>query len=442
MIFRRKLYQDMLEWKQRSKGSTALMIEGARRVGKTTIAETFAANEYKVWVRINFSVSDKEINNLFTDLSDIDRLYRGLQYYTDKEFVERDTAIIFDEVQNFSRAREAVKHLVKDGRYDIIETGSLISIMKNVKDIVIPSEEEHLELHPLDFEEFLWAKGNDTFRLLKYNFEHREPLGQLAHRKMMREYREYIAVGGMPQAVDAYVKGLSFQEIDRIKRSIIRLYVDDFRKIDSTGNMGKYFRMIPSELSRESRRYRITESNPNGRLKTEATAFSEMSDSKTVQLCYHVNDPRLGMSGNLDMTFFKMFLEDTGLFVTLCFYDSQFSDNVIYEKLIGGKLPANLGYVYENAVSQALISSGHIPRYHTFPKSDGNHYYEIDFLISKGLKVIPIEVKSSSEKSHKSLDEFLKKHHADIADAYVLCTKDVYESDGVVYLPIYMAGFI
>lgn len=442
MIFKRKLYQKMLEWKYRSNGKTALMIEGARRVGKTTLSETFAMNEYKVWVRIDFSKENKEITDLFDDLSDLDKLYRGLQYYTKTEFSERNTVIIFDEVQNFKRARESIKHLVEDGRYDFIETGSLISIKKNVAGIVIPSEEEHMELHPLDFEEFLWAQGNDAFHLLKRDFESGEPLNQTAHNKMMREYREYLAVGGMPQAVDAFVNGASYQEIDRVKRGIIRLYEDDFKKIDASGKLGNYFRMVPSELSKGGKRYRIADGNPGGRIHREETAFSEMADSKTVQLCHHANDPRVGMSGNLDPSFFKMFLEDTGLFVTLCFYDNQFSDNVIYDKLIKGRLPANLGYVYENAVSQALISSGHFPKYHTFPKADGKHTYEIDFLISKGLKIVPIEVKSSTEKSHKSLDEFMKRHAKDVEAAYVLCTKNLHTDGKITYLPIYMAGFI
>lgn len=418
------------------------VIEGARRVGKTTISETFANNEYKTWVRIDFTKASKEITELFSDLSDLNRLFRNLQLFTDTEFIERDTLIIFDEVQNFSRAREAIKHLVADGRYDYLETGSLVSIKKNVSGIVIPSEEEHIELHPLDFEEFLWAEGNSTLHLLKHNFENREALDDAVHGKLMRDFREYIAVGGMPQAVEAFVEGESYQEIDRIKRSIIRLYIDDFKRIDPSGLLGEYFRMVPSELSRESRRYRITNSNPGGNMKSERTAFSELGDSKTIQLCYHVDDPRLGMSGNLDPSFFKMFLEDTGLFVTLCFYEGKFSENVIYEKLVKGRLPANLGYVYENAVSQALVSAGYAPRYHTFPKPDGKHYYEVDFLIQKGLKTIPIEVKSSNEKSHASLDEFIGKHSRDISVSYVLCTKNLHAEEGVVYLPMYMAGFI
>jgi len=441
-LFKRKIYQEMLEWKQRSGGKTALLIEGARRVGKTTICESFATNEYGAWLRIDFSEASRDITELFSDLSDMDRLYRGLQLYTGVNFIERDTLIIFDEVQNFSRAREAIKHLVKDGRYDFIETGSLVSLKKNVKNIVIPSEEEHLELHPLDFEEFLWAKGNDTLRLLRYNFEQKEPLQDTVHNAMMREYREYVAVGGMPQAVEAFVNGSSYSDIDRIKRSLIKLYMDDFAKIDPSGTLEEYFRMIPSELSRESRRYRLTNSNPGKVLGDEWRSFSKMRESKTVQMCYHANDPRIGMSGTLDPSFFKMFLEDTGLFVTLCFYDSKMSDNIIYEKLVKGRLPANLGYVYENAVSQALVSSGNIPRYHTFPKSDGKHFYEVDFLISEGLKVVPIEVKSSTEKSHVSLDEFLRKHPKDVDCAYVVCTKNIFVDGRITYIPIYMAGFI
>lgn len=437
MIFKRKLYNELIEWKQRSNGKTALMIEGARRVGKTTLVKTFADNEYKSWVYIDFSAANKDILNLFSDLSDLDSFYRDLQVISKKEFFERNTALIFDEIQNFKRARESIKHLVADGRYDIIETGSLISIKKNIDGIVIPSEEECYELHPLSFEEFLLAKGNNTFRLLEYNFEKGKPLNEATHNSMMREYRDYIAVGGMPQAVEAYVNGKSFQDIDRIKRAIIRLYADDFMKIDPTGITGDYFRMIPSELASESIRYRV-----NGRIERNIGKITNMAESKTVQLCFHVNDPHIGMSGNLNRTFFKIFLEDTGLFVTLCFSDNKFSDNVIYERLVKGRLPANLGYVYENAVCQALVSSGHIPRYHTFEKPDGKHHYEIDFIISKGLKIVPIEVKSSSEKSHKSLDEYLAKHHNDTPEAFVICTKNLRKEGNITYLPIYMTEFL
>ena len=440
-VFRRKLYDRMLEWKNRSNGKSALLIEGARRVGKSTIAELFAKNEYSRHIYIDFSKHDSRITDLFEDLSDMDRLFRGLQLYTGVEFIERDTAIIFDEVEEFPRAREAIKHLVEDGRYDYIETGSLISIKKNVKDIIIPSEEEKLVLHPMDFEEFLWAKGNNTLHLMRDYLETATPLNDALHHKIMKEYREYIAVGGMPQVVQAYLDNRSYQEIDRLKRQILDIYLNDFRKIDPSGNLESYYRSIPAELSRESLRYRITGNNKR-RISRESRSFFEMEDSRTVEMCYHVDEPRIGLSLTLDRNFFKMYTEDTGLFVTLCFYDNDFSDNVIYEKLVSGRLPADLGYVYENAVAQALVSSGHLLRYHTFKKEDGTHHYEIDFVISDGTKVVPIEVKSSNTASHKSLDKFLEKRSRDVDTAYIISPKNLKKEGKITYLPIYMTGFI
>ena len=283
-VFRRKLYDRMLEWKNRSNGKSALLIEGARRVGKSTIAELFAKNEYSRHIHIDFSKHDSRITDLFEDLSDMDRLFRGLQLYTGVEFIERDTAIIFDEVEEFPRAREAIKHLVEDGRYDYIETGSLISIKKNVKDIIIPSEEEKLVLHPMDFEEFLWAKGNNTLHLMRDYLETATPLNDALHHKMMKEYREYIAVGGMPQVVQAYLDNRSYQEIDRLKRQILDIYLDDFRKIDPSGNLESYYRSIPAELSRESLRYRITGNNKR-RISRESRSCFEMEDSRTGEMC-------------------------------------------------------------------------------------------------------------------------------------------------------------
>ena len=437
-LFERKAYSALKEWKERSKGRTAILIEGARRVGKSTLAEEFARNEYHSYVLIDFSEEDKDINALFSDLSDIDRLLRGLQLQTGVEFEERNTAIIFDEVQKFPRARESIKALVKDGRYDYIETGSLISIRRNVKNIRIPSEEEKLKLHPLDFEEFLWACGNRTYRMLEQDLDERRPLPDALHHRMMVRYNEYLAVGGMPQAVESFVNGESYQEIDRIKRGIIGLYIDDFRKIDPTGSLGTYFRSIPSELSRQSMRFRIK----GKAMKMEIKRISEMTDSQTVQRCMHVDDPRVGLPMTQVPEFFKLFLEDTGLFVTLCFYDREFSDNTIYKSLVRGRLPANLGYVYENAVAQGLKAAGYELFYHTFPKNDSKHKYEIDFIIPSGKKVCPIEVKSSSVSSHASLDAFIEKHGSDVHRGIVISGKNLKEENGIVYLPIYMTGLL
>ena len=440
-IFRRKAYDTLREWKDKSNGSTAMLIEGSRRVGKSTLAKSFGDNEYSVCVLIDFSKAPQRVKALFDDLEDIDALLRGLQIHTKRTFKERDTLVIFDEVQRFPRARESIKALVQDGRYDYIETGSLISIKKNVENILIPSEEESFTLHPMDFEEFLWANGNNTFGLLEKAFRDRKVLDDFTHFTMMKRFMEYIAVGGMPQAVEAFVNGRSYQEIDKVKRNIIKLYMDDFRKIDSSGMVGRYFSNIPSELSRETMRYRTTYIDENVGPNREKELFAELEDSKTVIVSYHVNDPRVGMSMTLDPDFFKMYLEDTGLFVTLCFMDKDISDNIIYEHLISGKLPANLGYVFENAVAQALIAAGYKAFYHTFPKEDGKHYYEVDFIIPSGNKIIPIEVKSSKIKPHKSMDKFIEKHSRDIDIPMMISTKNIGMIDGILNIPIYMTGF-
>lgn len=381
-----------------------MLIEGSRRVGESTLAKNFGDSEYSVCVVVDFSKASQRAKVLFDDLEDIDALVRGLQIHTKKTFKERDTLVIFDEVQRFPRARESIKALVQDGRYDYIETGSLISIKKNVEGILIPSEEESFTLHPMDFEEFLWANGNDTFKLLQDAFDNREGLDDNTHSVMMKRYMEYIAVGGMPQAVEAFVNGKNYQEIDRVKRDIIKLYMDDFRKIDDSGIMGRFYSMIPSELSRETIRYRTTYIGEDVGPNKKNRLFAELNDSKTVIVSQHVNDPRVGMSMTMDPDFFKMYLEDTGLFITLCFMDKDVSDNIIYEHLVSGRLPANLGYVFENAVAQALVAAGYKVFYHTFPKEDGKHHYEIDFIIPSGKKICPIEVKSSKIRPHKSLD--------------------------------------
>ena len=441
-IFRRKAYDTLREWKDKSNGSTAMLIEGSRRVGKSTLAKSFGDNEYSVCVLIDFSKAPQRVKALFDDLEDIDALLRGLQIHTKRTFKERDTLVIFDEVQRFPRARESIKALVQDGRYDYIETGSLISIKKNVENILIPSEEESFTLHPMDFEEFLWANGNNTFGLLEKAFRDRKVLDDFTHFTMMKRFMEYIAVGGMPQAVEAFVNGRSYQEIDKVKRNIIKLYMDDFRKIDSSGMVGRYFSNIPSELSRETMRYRTTYIDENVGPNREKELFAELEDSKTVIVSDHVNDPRVGMSMTSDPDFFKMYLEDTGLFVTLCFMDKDISDNTIYEHLVSGKLPANLGYVFENAVAQALVAAGYKAFYHTFPKEDCKHYYEIDFIIPSGKKIIPIEVKSSKIRPHKSMDGFIEKHSRDIDIAMMISTKNIGMTDGILNIPIYMTGFL
>ncbi len=442
-VFRRKAYDALKEWKERSKGSTAVLVEGARRVGKTTLVQEFAEKEYHSHIIVDFYKANKNVKKLFDDLSNLDDLFRGLQLYYNTELKERDSVIVFDEVQLFPRAREAIKALVQDGRYDYIETGSLISIKKNVKKIVVPSEEEKIKLHPLDFEEYLWAKGINTFRLLYNYYRKRTRVDDNVHSHMMRLFREYLAVGGMPQAVMKMLEGGSYQDIDKVKREIIQLYLDDFRKLDPSGKLGRLYLAIPSELSSQSTRYRITETVPNSRLKRERKSFFDLEDSQTVQICRHVNDPKVGLTTTIDEDFFKMFAEDTGLFVTLCFYDKQFSENIIYTKLISGRLSANLGYVYENAVAQALIAIGLNLYYHTFKKKDDEkHYYEVDFITTVGEKLRPIECKSSNIDDHKSFDEFISKKGLKLDTPVIITPKNLNYSDKILYLPIYMTQFL
>lgn len=437
-FFRRKAYDRMLEWKKRSNGRTALLIEGARRVGKSTLVKQFATKEYKTHIVIDFYKAQKDILALFDDLSNLDKLFRDLQALTGVDFHRRETVIVFDEVQLFPRARGAIKALVEDGRYDYIETGSLISIKKNVKDIIIPSEEEHLTLHPMDFEEFLWTQNDNSFEKMSSYLRDRIPLEPPIHKKMLSKFREYISVGGMPQVVSLYVNGENYTTIDIEKRSIISLYLDDFKKIDPSGSMGRCFSNIPSSLSSESNRYRP----PSRDARNLDKKISEMEDSKTVVVCGRVSDPRVGLNMTVDSGVFKLFMEDTGLFVTLCFIDHDPKENVIYKKLINGKLPANLGYVYENVVCQSLTSSGHIARYHTFRKEDKKHEYEIDFIIADMDSVIPIEVKSSKVSQHISMDKFLEKRRKDVKKSYIVSEKNYHEEGKIVFLPIYMVGLI
>ena len=443
VVLRRKAYDVLKEWKERSKGSTAMLVEGARRVGKTSLVTEFAKNEYSSCIIVDFYTADKNVKKLFDDLNDLDSLFSGLQLYYNKELTRRKSVIVFDEVQMFPRAREAIKALVKDGRYDYIETGSLISIKKNVKDIIIPSEEEKMKLHPLDFEEYLWAKGINTFRLLYPYYRNRTKLDDAVHHRMMKLFREYLAVGGMPQAVLSKIEGGSYQAVDRVKRDIIRLYLDDLRKMDPSGKLERLYLAIPSELSSQSSRYRITETDPGGRLKRERESFYNLEDSQIVQICQHVNDPKVGLTATVDDDFFKMYLEDTGLFVTLCFFDKEFSENSIYSKLVSGRLSANLGYVYENAAAQALTAIGLRLYYHTFRKKDDDkHTYEIDFITTVGEKVRPIESKSSRATNHKSLDVFVSGKGLNLETPVVVSPKNLNYENSILYLPAYMTQFL
>lgn len=410
-IFKRKLYDKLLDWKNNRKGKTAVMIEGARRVGKSTLAKQFAENEYDSYVLIDFSIAPKEITELFDYISDLEYFFMQLQFRLGVSLIEHKSLIIFDEVQICPKARQAIKHLVADGRYDYIETGSLISIRKNVKDIVIPSEEEKMALNPMDYEEFKWALDDTTtIPQLRMLFDKKMSIGDAVTRKLMRDSRIYMVVGGMPQAVSEYLDSHNLQEVDRAKRGIIQLYEDDFYKIDPSGRISSLFDAIPAQLNSNASRYQITSAiGDNADSEKVFQLISELRESHTINMAYHANDPGVGMSLSMDVAKYKMYVADTGLFITLAFKDKDFTENIIYQKLMSDKLDANLGYVYENMVAQMLTASGNKLFYYTFPTETGKHNYEIDFLLSRGNKICPIEVKSSGYKRHASLDAFCQK---------------------------------
>lgn len=443
MIFKRKLYNEMVKWKQVFNGQTALLIKGARRVGKSTLAQSFAENEYKSFIAIDFTKCKQEVRDLFEDISNLNYLFMRLQMIFGVELYERNSVIIFDEVQNCPKARQAIKYLVEDGRYDYIETGSLISIRQNVKGILIPSEEHDLILYPMDYEEFNWALGNELTVPLLYNFfESGKSLGDAANRNEMKKFRLYMLIGGMPQAVRTYIETNNMEKVDAIKRSIIKLYEQDFIKIDPSGNISKMFMDIPSQLANNYARYQVTSATDGVRLDRLREEIYDMQDSMVVNLAHHVNDPNVGMAFHKSSDRFKMYLCDTGLFITLAFWDKKFTENVIYEKILTDKLSADLGYVYENVVAQMLKANGHELYYYTWRSETSNHLYEIDFLLSKGTKIEPIEVKSSGYKAHKSLDIFCEKFSSRVNKRYLVYTKDLHKECGITYIPMYMTSFL
>lgn len=454
MIYKRKIYNRMRDWKNTSNGRTALLIEGARRIGKSTIAEEFARNEYDDYLVIDFATAEQQIKELFDHMSDINRFFLGLQTLTMKSLPIRKSVVIFDEVQFCPKARQAIKYLVKDGRFDYIETGSLISIKKNVKDILIPSEEERIEMHPMDFEEFLWAIGKaPTYDLIRYCYDKSEPLGDPMNRSLMRDFRLYMLVGGMPQAVNAYLESNDFAIVDKIKRNILSLYDADFRKIDPNGRASTIFKHIPSELARNTMRYKVGSVIEGAKPSRLGELFADMSDSKTVNFAFHSNDPNIGFASHANFDFFKMFLADTGLFVTLAFHDKEYVENDIYRKLWSDKLPVDLGYLFENVVAQQLVAAGHSLYYYTFKERQPQdscddetakepRSYEIDFLICKKDKICPIEVKSSGYKAHRSLDVFQEKYSSRIKTRYLLYTKDIRKDGDIICLPFYMSGLL
>ena len=439
IYFKRKIYDTMLKWKSEREGNTALLIQGARRIGKSTIAEEFARHEYKSYILIDFSKVSKEVHDLFNDISDLNYLFLRLQFIYQVQLHERESVIIFDEVQLQPLARQAIKHLVKDHRYDYIETGSLISVRSKSQNILIPSEETKVDMYPMDYEEFRWALGDTaTIPLLRAAFEKKMSLGDAVHRKLMRDFRLYMLVGGMPQAVAAYIKTNNFTAVDLAKRDIIALYEEDFGKIDSSGKAKALYDAIPAQLSKNAMRYQVGKAVEDEKVDRIMNIVKDMEVSMTVNVAYHSDDPNAGLALTKNEEYFKMYASDTGLFVTLAFKDSDITENIIYNKLLNDKLSTNLGYVYENVIAQMLRVTGKKLFYHTIPYAEGKKYYEVDFVIPDKHKISPIEVKSSGYRTHKSLDEFCSKFSDRIMNKYLIYTKDYKKENGIEYIPVYM----
>jgi len=441
MYFKRKAYDQLLEWKEKYADKYAVLLEGARRVGKSTIAEQFAINEYKSYILIDFSKASDEEKACFDDINDLDMFFLRLQALRRIDLYEHESVIIFDEVQLFPKARQAIKHLVKDGRYHYIETGSLISIKKNVKNILIPSEEMKIQVYPMDYEEFCAATGNN-YALLEKIYGMKKGVGQQVNRKLMRDIRIYMAVGGMPQAVESYVNGDNFSMIDQVKRQIIKLYEEDFKKLDPSGNLSAIYHSIPAQLSKDGKRYRLSAAVGKRKTSKDERLVCELIDSKTVLPSYNATDPRVSLSLSKDLDSYKLYIADTGLFITLMFIDRPIAENEIYAKLLSDKLPANLGYLYENLIAQMIAASGRELYYHTWEREESTHYYEIDFLISQGAKISAIEVKSSGTGKHESLTAFSKKYSKYIKECFILSQKDIGKEGTITYIPVYLTSFL
>jgi len=447
MILKRKIYQELLNWKNERNGASAVLINGARRVGKSFIAEQFALNEYKSMLVIDFSNLSNEIRDVFeNERTNLDFFFTKLMSYYQVELHKRESVIIFDEVQLLPIARQMIKHLVADGRYDFIETGSLISIKQNIKDILLPSEEEELEMHPMDFEEFLWSMGDKTtVPFLKQCLAQLQPLGQALHRKIMNDFRQYMLVGGMPQAVLAYTNSRDFAAVDRAKRDILKIYRSDITKyaVGYKGKVTAIFDALPGQLSKKEKKYKLASIAQQARMRDYENAFMWLADGMIVNPCFNATDPNFGLTLSFDHTTHKLYMADTGLLVSHTFRNKQYKHNELYRAILFDKLSINEGMLMENIVAQALRYNGHSLYYYSRNET-GNRKksMEIDFLIEKDRKICPVEVKSSAYRVHSSLDKFKTKFSRALGDAYILYTKDIMIKDGVIHLPLYMAMFL
>lgn len=445
MVFKRKIYEKLLKWKEVSAGASAIMLEGARRIGKSTIVKEFAQNEYEDYLILDFATESKDIKHNFEDnIGDLDTFFRNLFLLKGKSLKENKSVIIFDEVQLFPTARQAIKYLVADGRFDYIETGSLISIKKNVQDILIPSEEYKIKMYPMDFEEFLWAKGDTiTAPAIREAFEKRKPLGDAIHRKIMQIFRTYMVVGGMPQAVNAFVEGKTYEEIDFIKRNILSLYEEDLKKYDADNRekASIVFKTIPEQLENKNSHFKFSLVDKNARYKNYVDAVNFIAQSMIGNECVNVTAPEVSLEAYADRSNFKLYMGDTGLLVTQIMNSSGETGTDLYRALIFDKLGINQGMVLENIVAQMLKANGFELYFHEFmfkEEEKGEKKYEIDFVIVKKKKICPIEVKSSGYKVHKSFDCFVRKYQLKMEDRYIIYSKDLKYENGTVYIPFYM----
>jgi len=448
---KRKIYDDLLRWKKEG-GKTALLIDGARRVGKSYIVESFAKAEYKSYILIDFNNTGKHVPDLFDNyLYDLDTFFVFLSGYYNTRLHERESIIIFDEVQLFPRARAAIKYLVADGRYDYIETGSIVSIKKNVKDIVIPSEERHLRMFPMDFEEFLWAVGNETLMPLAHKlFLNMQPLGQALHRKAMDLFRQYMVVGGMPQAVAEYAAGRDFDKVDQIKRDVLSLYRADISKHANGYELKtvSIFDEIPAQLMKHEKKFMLSSIKKEARFRDYEDALFWLDDARIINTCFNSSEPGVGLKLNMDRLTLKCYMADTGLLISHAFDENGLVTEEIYKKLLFDKLEVNKGMLIENIVGQMLACSGHKLYFYSNPsRDDRNSRMEIDFLIAKSKisnrhNISPIEVKSGKNYTLTSIKKFHAKYHSLLHTPYIIHVNDLKTEDGIVYLPIYMTPFL
>ena len=444
MELERKIYSKLVNWKRERKGTSALLITGARRVGKSYICQRFAQNEYKSSIIIDFGKPPSEVAGLIENESyDLNLFFVKLAALYQVTLYERESIIIFDEIQRFPKARQLIKYLVADGRYDYIETGSLLSIKQNVQDIIIPSEEEKIEMHPLDFEEFLWALSDkSTVPALRLCYQQMKPLGQALHRKVMNDFRQYMLVGGLPQVVLEYTKKKDFSAADSIKKNILDLYRNDIGRF--AGNYASkvlaIYDSIPSQLSKKEKKYKLSSVNKNARLREYDDAFMWLSDGMIVNPCFNATDPGVGLSMSMDYSTHKLYMADTGLLVTHTFKDNDYINNELYRAILFDKLSINEGLLMENIVAQTFrAKTGNLFFYSRYDRENRENMIEIDFLLVRKGKVCPVEVKSSVYKAHSSLDKFRKKFSPKLGESYILYTKDIMIKDNVIHLPIYMA---